>query len=146
MNEQAVPGPATVRPPKPLPVPCAEDAEFWARAKQHELVLPRCRACSHVWFPPYEWCQRCLSREREWIAVSGRGEVFGVTVIEQPYLAAFVDDLPYNVVIVQLEDGPMLYSNMVGVPNDEITIGMAVEVVFDDVSDEISLPRFRPRR
>ena len=60
-----------------------------------------------------------------------------------PYFPSFAADLPYNVVQVQLDEGPRLTANLVNVPNAEITIGMRVEVVFDDVTPEVSLPRFR---
>jgi uncharacterized OB-fold protein len=61
-----------------------------------------------------------------------------------PYLAAFQQDLPYNVVLVELEKGPKMFSNIVGLPTDQITVGMPVEVVFEDVTDEFALPKFRP--
>ena len=95
--------------------------------------------------PPYLNCQRCLSFDREFFEASGRGTVFGRIEMLQPYIAAFKDDLPYNVVLVQLEEGPKMYSNMVGVPADEIVVDMPVEVVFEDVTDEFALPKFRPR-
>lgn len=129
---------------KPLPVPTEEDGPFWAAAREHRLVLPRCRRCGHTWFPPYSRCDRCLSNDREWIEASGRGEVFGYTIFERSYLRAFNDVLPYNVVLVQLEEGPLLYSNLVDVDNDEIRAGLAVRVVFDNVTDDVTLPKFTP--
>ena len=131
---------------KPLPKLTKEDRPFWEAAKQHKFMLPRCRQCGHVWFPPYLNCQRCLSFDREFFEASGRGTVFGRIEMQQPYIAAFKDDLPYNVVLVQLEEGPKMYSNMVGVSADEITVDMPVEVVFEDVTDEFALPKFRPRQ
>ena len=79
----------------------------------------------------------------EWVAVSGRGTVTTWVVFHRKYFEAFAADLPYHVVRVQLDEGPRLTANLVGVRNDEIRVGMAVEVVFDDVTPEITLPRFR---
>ncbi|MCE2390507.1 MAG: OB-fold domain-containing protein [Proteobacteria bacterium] len=128
---------------KPLPVPTREDRPFWEAAREHRFVLPRCRECGHVWFPPYESCQRCLSFEREWFEASERGVVWGYTLMQQPYVPGYRDELPYNVVLVELEEGPMVYSNLVGVPDDEIRPGLAVEAVFEDVTEEFTLIRFR---
>src|SRR5262245_39204876 len=115
---------------KPVPIPTKEDRPFWEAAKRHEFVLPRCRQCGHVWFPPYLNCQRCLSLDREFFVASGRGTVDGFTVFDKAYIPSFAADVPYNVALVLLEEGPRMYSNIVGIPNDDIVAGMAVEVVF----------------
>src|SRR5262245_26490854 len=94
---------------KPLPVPTKEDRPFWEALAEHRFILPRCKDCGHVWFPPYLNCQRCLSSDREWITATGRGVVDAVTVFEKPYLAGFVKDLPYNVCLIKLEEGPRMY-------------------------------------
>ncbi|MEE9284853.1 MAG: OB-fold domain-containing protein [Dehalococcoidia bacterium] len=130
---------------KPLPQVTKEDRPFWEAARQHRLTLPRCRQCGNVWFPPYCSCPRCLSFDLEWIEASGRGKVWGMIEMVQPYIPAFKDDLPYNVVLVQLEEGPMMFSNVVGIANDAITVDMPVEAVFEDVTDEFTLIKFRPR-
>ena len=131
---------------KPLPTMTKEDRPFWEAAKRHKLMLPKCRQCGHMWFPPYSFCERCLSQDREFVEVSGRGKVWGAIEMMQPYLASFKDDLPYNVVIIELEEGPMLYSNVIGIPNAEVKPDLPVEVVFEDVTDEFALPKFRPRK
>jgi uncharacterized OB-fold protein len=128
--------------PKPVPVPTLEDAEFWRRARRHELVLPQCRACGHVWFPAYTRCPACLGRDIDWLVASGHGEVFAFTVFHRPYVRSFADDLPYNVALVQLDEGPLVYGNVV---DGDAAVGLHVEVVFDDLSEDIALPRFRPR-
>jgi len=126
---------------KPVPTPTDEDSEFWRRARNHELVLPRCQRCGNMWFPPFRNCPACLGRHIDWQPVSGRGEVFAYTVFHRPYLGAFAEDVPYHVALVRLEEGPMMYGDLV---DGEIRVGLPVEVVFDDVDDAISLPRFRP--
>ena len=129
---------------KPLPKVTKEDKPFWDACKQHKFMLPRCTKCGHMWFPPYGNCNKCLSFEREFVEVSGRGTVWGVIEMNQPYILAFQKDLPYVVVLIQLEEGPFMYSNIVGVPNDQVKVGMSVEVVFDDVTPEFTLPKFKP--
>jgi uncharacterized OB-fold protein len=126
---------------KPLPTPTDEDREFWRRASQHRLVLPRCRQCGNVWFPPYAHCPACFSPDIDWQPASGRGEVFAFTVFHRAYLGGFAADVPYHVALIRLEEGPMLYGNVVG---GQIRVGLGVEVFFDDVAEGVSLPRFRP--
>jgi uncharacterized OB-fold protein len=98
-----------------------------------------------VRFPPSLLCARCLSEKSEWVRLSGRGTVYSWIVIHQSQHPAFNADTPYNVAIVELEEGPRLHTNIVDCPNDRIHIGLPVEVVFEKVSDDISLVRFRPR-
>ena len=129
---------------KPLPHPTKEDEPFWQAAKEHRLILPKCRACGHVWFPPYASCGKCLSLDRDWVEVSGRGKVWGYVHMQQPYLKSFVDDIPYNVVLVQLDEGPLMFSNVVDAEAEAIRVDMPVEVVFGDVTEEFTLLKFRP--
>lgn len=130
---------------KPLPALTPEDRPFWEAAREHRFLLPRCRDCGHVWFPPYLSCRRCLSLDREWFEASGRGTVWGYTLMQQPYVPGYRDEMPYNVVLVQLDEGPMVYSNLVDVPDDEIVPDLLVEAFFDDVTEDFTLIRFRPR-
>jgi uncharacterized OB-fold protein len=80
---------------------------------------------------------------RGWITASGRGEVFALTIFDRPYLRSFQAEVPYHVALVQLEEGPLIYGNVLDVGNDEVRVGMKVEVVFDDVTEKVTLPRFR---
>ncbi len=90
-------------------------------------------------------CPQCHSTKVEWVEVSGRGKVYTWTTVRHPVHPAFVD-VPYIVVIVQLDEGVRLVSNMVDCRPEDIYIGMPVEVVFEDVSETISLPKFKPLR
>ncbi len=128
---------------KPLPRITAENRPFWEAARRHELRLQRCGACGRFWYPPGPVCPECLSERFEWTRVGGRGTVSSWVVFHKAYFPAFADEIPYAVVQVELEEGPRLISNLVDVPPGQIRIGMPVEVVFDDVTPEISLPRFR---
>jgi uncharacterized OB-fold protein len=131
---------------KPLPTLNDENRPFWQACKDGVLKLQKCSACGHVRYPINRYCPRCLSDEFEWAAMSGRGTVFSYIVFHQAYGAGFKADIPYNVALVQLEEGPRLFSNIVGVPNDQVKIGDEVQVTFDAVTDEITIPRFVPRK
>ena len=129
---------------KPLPRPNRLSQPFWDGARRHELLLQKCSACGHVWFPPSARCPGCLSAAYAWSQASGRGKVWSWIVMWQRYFPAFEEDIPYNVAYVELEEGPRLMTNLVGVENEAIYCEMPVEVVFEDATPEISLPKFRP--
>ena len=128
---------------KPLPRPTEDSAPFWDAAFRGELRMQRCGDCGLVRFPPALLCARCLSESAEWVALSGKGTIYSWVVVHQSQHPAFNPDAPYNVVIVQLAEGPRLHGNLVGTPHDQIHIGMPVEVVFDKVSDDTALVRWR---
>lgn len=129
---------------KPIPVPSPESEPFWAAAREHELRVQRCSACNRPWFPPSEICPECLSDRWEWRKVSGKGTVFSFVIFHRPYHPGFRAELPYNVSIIELEEGPRMFSNVVGCSNDDLHVGMPVQVVFDDVADGVTLPKFQP--
>jgi uncharacterized OB-fold protein len=130
--------------PKPIPAVTPELAPYFEAARRGELAVQRCRDCGTHRFPPRELCSHCLGRDSDWVAVSGRGEVFSFNVMHQVYHPGFAAEVPYAVVLVQLEEGPRIVSNLAGVPPGEIRIGMPVRVTFEAVSDEITLPKFVP--
>jgi hypothetical protein len=129
----------------PLPVPTPESRPFWEAARRHELALPRCRACGKLHFYPRAACPHCLSPEIAWQRVSGRGVVHTFTVVHRGG-RGFPLGPPYVLAIVELAEGPRLMTNLVGVEPDpaRLRIGMPVEVAFEDVTPEVTLPRFRP--
>jgi uncharacterized protein len=127
-----------------LPEITPEMAPFWEAARRHELVAQRCHGCGTHRFPAREICSRCLSRDASWEPVSGRGTVFSFTIMHQPYHPAF--SVPYAVVVVELNEGARMLTNLVDCPPSEIRIGMPVEVLFEDLTAEVTLPKFRPRR
>ncbi|MCS6926757.1 MAG: Zn-ribbon domain-containing OB-fold protein [Candidatus Binatia bacterium] len=129
---------------KPLPAISSLNRPYWEALKRHELKLQRCTECGKVWYPPAPFCPACWSDAVTWQRLSGRGRVNSWVVFHQAYFPSFQDDLPYNVAEVELEEGPRLLTNLVGVDLAEIRIGMPVEVVFEDVTPEITLAKFRP--
>jgi len=129
---------------KPIPAITPEMRPFFEGAKRHELRAQRCTACGTHRFPARAICSECLSTQVEWVPVSGRGEVFSFNVMHQVYHPGFAAEVPYAVVLVKLAEGPKIVSNLVGVAPHDIRIGMPVQVVFEDVSDEVTLPKFAP--
>jgi len=129
---------------KPIPTITPEMRPFFEAAKRHELVVQRCTQCGTHRFPAREICSNCLARQVEWARVSGAGEVFSYNVMHQVYHPGFADAVPYAVVVVKLKEGVKLTSNLRGVPPQAIRIGMPVRVVFEDITDEVTLPKFAP--
>lgn len=126
---------------KPLPEITETNRPFWDSVKAHGMKLPKCAGCGKFHAPPRDFCPHCLSGDMTWEAVRGTGEVYSFIVMHQIYNPAFKADAPYNVAMVQLDEGPRLVSNVIG-PNDRITIGDRVRVVYDDVTGERTLHRF----
>ena len=143
MNEPAL-GSATI-PVKPRPRLTPDNRRFWDACRAHRLELPWCAKCQLSFLPPSPVCPGCLSEALDWRAASGRGVVSSFVVVHQQWFAAFAEDIPYNVIQVELDEGPRLTSSLVDVDNQDIYIGMPVEVVFDDIDEQLTLPRFRPR-
>jgi uncharacterized OB-fold protein len=129
---------------KPVPEVTAELRPFFAAAREGRLVVQRCRGCGERRFPPREICSHCLSRDAEWVAASGRGKILSFNVMHQVYHPGFAAEVPYAVVLVALDDGARLLSNLVDCPIERVAIGLPVEVVFERLTDEVVLPKFRP--
>jgi len=128
---------------KPLPMITAETREFWEGCKRHELLIQRCKDCGTYRHYPRPMCPNCGSWNVEWAKVSGKGKVYTYIVAHQPFHPGFFADAPYAVVIVELEEGVRIVSNIVDCTPEDIYIGIPVEVEFDDVTEEVTLPRFR---
>lgn len=131
---------------KPLPAISTLNGPYWDGLKQRELKMPSCNDCGKLWYPPAPFCPECWSRNFTWRQLGGRGTVNSWVVFHQAYFSSYKDDVPYNVAEVELEEGPRLLTNLVGVANADIVIGMSVEIVYDDVTDEVTLAKFRPRK
>ena len=131
---------------KPLPRITPDNGPFWEAARRHELRLQRCLDCGRVWYPPAPVCPSCLSDRHEWAPMSGRGTISSFVVFHKAWFPAFANETPYAVVQVELEEGPRLTANLVDVPPGEIRVGMPVTVVFDDITSDVTIPRFRRGR
>ncbi len=129
---------------KPLPVPTRETQPYWEGCRKHELRIQRCTQCGHYQFYPRLYCTRCMSEEVEWVRASGRAQVLSFTIVYRPVSQAFAAEVPYVVALVTLEEGPQMMSQIVGCAPEEVFIGLPVEVEFEDWTEEISIPKFRP--
>lgn len=130
---------------KPLPIVTSSDRPFWEGAKRHELMAYKCMNCGAFYYPAVH-CVSCDSPHMEWVRVSGKGTVHTFVVYHQVYHAGWKGDIPYNVAWIKLDEGPLLLTNIVESRNEEIFIGMRVEVVFDEVTEDVTLHRFRAIR
>jgi uncharacterized protein len=132
---------------KPVPSPDADSAPFWRACRSRKLLLQRCVSCGAVRFPPSGMCPQCRSTAAEWIEASGRGTLYSWIVVHHPVpKEVYAADVPYVVALVELEEGVRMPTNLVGCAPHAIRGGMPVEVVFDEVSAELTLPRFRELR
>jgi hypothetical protein len=131
--------------PNSMPPPMANTTmlPWWQAASEHRLCVQECQSCRHTRFPPSPICPECRSDAAEWKDVPGRGEVYTYTIIHRPIAAE--QELPYVVAVIALEDsgGLRMISNLVGVAPEDVEIGMKVEVVWEDMSDDLAVPRFR---
>jgi len=134
--------PAT--PAKPRPRIDTVSRGFWDNARAQRLSVQRCDDCGHLHFPGSPVCPKCLSESQSWVPVSGRGTLLSWVRFHRAYWDGFRADLPYLVCLVGLEEGPMLVSNIVDAAPEDLRIGMGVEVVFEAMDDEVTLPKFRP--
>lgn len=128
---------------KPLPVIDEDTAPYWKYCKRHELRMQKCTECNHIRFPAGILCPACHCMNAEWVKLSGQGTIFSYVVFRKAYHPAYQDEIPYVVAIIQLDEGPRMESNIIDTDVNEIKIGMPVKLFFEDVTDEISLPKFK---
>ena len=136
----------TSRQGRPLPVADDLSQPFWEAGKQHRLVIQRCRECGYFNHPPRPACDASQSQQLQFEPVSGRGTIYSFTVMHQPNIAGFEDQIPYINILVELEEQPLLFmvSNLPASDLDKIKIGGQVEVSFEEVDPDTALPQFRP--
>jgi uncharacterized OB-fold protein len=131
---------------KPLPSPDPVTRPFWESLKAHAMRLQRCAGCGMFVYYPRPLCPGCLSDQLAWTAVSGRGTVYAFAIVHRHPNRAFTANGPYVLAMVELEEGARLMSNLVEIDPDPsaVQVGMPVQVVYDDVTDDVTLPKFRP--
>lgn len=136
----------TATPERPIPRPDDDlVAEFWEHCAREELRFQRCSECGRWRHLPRSRCAGCGSPDFAWEPSSGRGSVYSWTITHQPPMRAFAGCGPYATLIVELDEGVRMVAGYAGGSFDELRLGLPVEVVFERVSDEYSLPFFRPR-
>ena len=131
---------------KPVPVPQGESDYYWEKAKAHELWLRQCDDCGNAYFYPRDISPCCFSKNTSWIQASGKATLFTFAIVQRPPHPGFREIAPYVTAIVELEEGPKFPTNIViDDPTPEnLQIDMALEVTFDDITDTIALPKFKP--
>jgi len=139
--------------PIPRPDPAnADDACFWDALRAGELRIQRCSVCGAFRHPPRPVCAQCGATESDWPVVAGTGEVWSFTIVHTPTLPAFTARVPYGAVVVRLDEGVFLVSNVVDCPVDELAVGTRVELAPTRVAagpetgDDVVLPLFRRAR
>ena len=131
---------------KPVPIPQGESDYYWEKAKAHELWLRQCDDCGNAYFYPRDISPCCFSKNTSWIQASGKATLFTFAIVHRPPHPGFREIAPYVTAIVELEEGPKFPTNIViDDPTPEnLQIDMALEVTFDDITDTIALPKFKP--
>ena len=129
---------------KPLPRPTPWSKPFWEGCKRHELLIQRCKECQEHIFYPKIFCPSCFSSTLEWVKSSGRGKIYTYAAIYSYAPTEFSEEVPYIVAVVELEEGVRMMSNIVECKPEDVRCDMEVEVVFDDVTEEMTLPKFKP--
>ncbi len=126
----------------PLPHPTALSQPHWDGCHAGKLLVQRCRQCDTYVFIPQPRCTNCQSVALDWVESSGRGRVYSYSVVHRAPRPQF--EVPYAVVIIALEEGWYMLSNLLECPLDAVAIDLEVAVRFKRMSDEITLPYFVP--
>lgn len=129
---------------KPLPIIDPESAPYWSALKERRLILKRCRDCGRHHFYPRALCPHCHSDALVWSDARGTGTIYSYTVARRPAGPAFKADAPYVIAVVDLDEGARMMTNIVTDDVDSIRIGQRVSIAFDAVTEEVTLPRFKP--
>ena len=127
---------------RPAPIVTEDSAAFWDAADEGRLVAQRCVACGRVRHPPRPMCPECNSLDVELVELSGRGVVYSYALLHHPQHPAF--EYPVLAVLVDLEEGVRIVSNLVGIEPDDVSIGIPVQVEFVATDGEHHVPVFRP--
>ena len=131
---------------KPLPQPNADDRCFWEGCRKHELRFQKCTTCGLVRWPASVLCPNCHSTSTRWIMATGKGTVYTFAVHHRTYHPAFQNEVPYVTAVIKLEEGPHFLSNIIECKTNAVHCDMPVEVSWEDINEEFSLPKFKPQR
>jgi uncharacterized OB-fold protein len=134
----------TDTPRKHFPRPTPETEVFWEGCRKQELLLQRCVECSEFQFYPRIICTNCTSKNLEWVKASGQGTILTFTIVRRPVSEAYAADVPYVVALIKLDEGPTMMSNVVQCDPETLQIGDPVQVLFENWSEDVSIPQFRP--
>lgn len=129
---------------KPLPLITKLSKVFYEGCRENKLLYQQCRDCGEVIFFPKLTCSNCMGRNIEWKESKGKGKIYTFTVCHAGVPVQFTGDVPFALAIIVMNEGFRLLSNIVECDFEKLYCEMPVEVVFDQVTPEITLPRFKP--
>ena len=129
---------------KPTPQMEPEAKPFWEHLRQHQMHIQKCQTCDKWFFPPSTHCPNCLTEEVAWEPVTGTGTVWASVTMHRSYRPAYENEIPYNLSIIELDEGAKVWANVVECQPEDVHIGMNVRVCYDDVTDDLTLARFVP--
>lgn len=129
---------------KPLPLPNSDTKEFWDGAKRHELLLQQCSKCSNYRYPPSPICPNCFSMDFKWEKTAGKGEVYTYTIVRVPLSPEWEPYVPYVLATIKLDEGVRMVATVVDCKPEDVKIGMKVRVVFNDATEQFTIPEFKP--
>ncbi len=127
-----------------LPAESELTAPYWEGARRGELRLQWCRDCAQCWHPPAPLCPRCHGRNIEWRASRGEGAIHSFTLAQHAAHPAFESRVPYPIVLVALEEGPLVVANLRACAPAELRIGLRVRAIFEEIAPGVVLPQFAP--
>jgi uncharacterized protein len=127
-----------------LPSPDPETRPFWDAAREHRLLIQRCEDCGSAIFYPRPFCPECWSEQVAWVEAAGRATLYTWSTVYRNDLPPFGARVPYGAAIVERHEGPRMMTNIVDCDHDELRIGMRLEAVFRDETEDITGPDFRP--
>src|SRR5258705_1502480 len=119
---------------------------FWDACGSGQLKVQRCTHGGSRRYPAGMVCPECLGGEAEWQPLSGQGKVFSFVVFHRAYHPAWEGKVPYNVALIELDEGPVMLSNVIGVDVDDanLAVGLPVAVAFEAVDESLAIPVFKP--
>lgn len=120
----------------------SDSRPYWEGLIQGELRIQRCNTCSRAVFYPRAICPHCFSEQLSWIVATGKGTIYSYTVAHQAF-GPFAAEAPFVVAIVELAEGVRMMTRIVDAPRERITVGTAVQVTFENVGEQFTLPYFR---
>ncbi len=129
---------------RPLPTITQDNEEFWKSTKEHKAKLQRCNVCSKFWYYPGPVCHNCGAQDWTWTELSGKGTIYSYSVLERAKGNPYENDVPITIVLVRLEEGPVIMSNLFEYEPEELAIDAPVTIDYEDVNDEVTLAVFRP--
>ena len=131
-------------PKKPVPLVNNWARPFWNATREGRLIIQKCMDCDKHIFYPRMACPHCFSDNIEWVEALGKGKIYSYTVVESNPPSPFLPDLPYVIAVIDLEEGVRMLSNIVECDFDLLACDQAVEVTFEKLNDDFTLPKFKP--